>query len=90
MRISQGVKEMNVEVRETFGDYEVVDVWTTIDGKWYTSDSPYSIPQWAIEEYAIAGELGGAHHLFVRLLTESGDVDMEEKAQPVVSATHVQ
>jgi hypothetical protein len=76
MRISDGAKEMNVVVNQFFGDYEVVDVWTTVDGKWYVTDNPYSIPQWAVDEYAIAGELGGAHHLFVRVLKEDGEVDL--------------
>jgi hypothetical protein len=77
MRVSDGAKEMNVEVSQFFGDYEVVDVWTTVDGQWYVSQSPYSIPQWAVDEYAIAGELGGAHHLFVRILKADGEVDFD-------------
>lgn len=77
MRISNGVKEINAVVKEVFGDYETVDVWTTFNGQWYVSDSPYSIPKWAVDEYAIANELGGAHHLFVRILKKDGSVDLD-------------
>jgi len=77
MRISDGAREMNVRVTEYLGaTYEVVDIFTTMDGQWYVSDSEFSIPQWAIDEYAIAGELGGAHHFYVRILNKEGEVDL--------------
>ena len=76
MRISDGAKEMNTVILDNTGSgYEVVDTWTTINGQWYVTDNQFSIPQWAIDEYAIAGELGGAHHLFVRVLNKEGEVD---------------
>lgn len=76
MRISDGVKAINASVLPPVGDYVLLDAWTTIDGQWYVSNSPYSIPQWAVEQYAIGGELGGAHHLYVRVVDETGTVDM--------------
>jgi hypothetical protein len=66
---------MNVEINEDGEHYEVVDVWTTIDGQWYVSDNKWSIPQWAVNEYAIASELGGANHWFVRILDREGLID---------------
>jgi hypothetical protein len=77
MRISNGANEMNVVINENGKHYEVVDVWTTIDGQWYVSESKWSIPQWAVDEYAVAGELGGAHHFFVRILDKEGLVDFD-------------
>ena len=75
MRIGDGVRAINAELLYSDGDYILVDAWTTIDGQWYVSDSPYSVPKWAVEDYAIAGELGGSQHLYVRVLDENGHVD---------------
>ena len=78
MRISDGAKAMNVVILNPPGSaYEVKDVWTTVLGKWYASNDPYSVPKWAIDEYAIAGELGGGEHLYVRVLDEFGNVDLK-------------
>ena len=77
MRFSDGARAMNVEINEDGEHYEVVDVWTTIDGQWYVSNSEWSIPQWAVDQYAIAGELGGAHHFFVRILHNNGVIDFD-------------
>ena len=76
MRISQGAREMNVVINESGEHYEVVDVFTTQDGEWYTSDKKFSVTQWAVDQYAIANELGGAHHWFVRILNKEGLVDL--------------
>jgi hypothetical protein len=78
--ISQGVKNANLQVlNPPNAKYQVKDVWTTIDGKWYTSDSPYSIPQWAIDDYAVPNELGGAQNLYVRVLDKNGNPDFSKR-----------
>lgn len=76
MRIGDGVRAINAELLHSDGDYILVDAWTTIDGQWYVSGSPYSVPQWAVDDYAIAGELGGNQHLYVRVLDENGHVNL--------------
>ena len=76
MRISQGAKDMNIEILDVPGsEYHVKDVWTTRDGEWYTSGKEFSIPQWAIDEYHTPGELGGATNMFVTVLNEDGFID---------------
>ncbi len=76
MRISHGAQEMNVSVEEeTKALWKVKDIFTTVDGFWYLSGSPYSIPEWAIDDYYVPGtvELGGANHIYVAALDEEGN-----------------
>lgn len=77
MRIADGVKEINAEFLLPSGDYPLLDAWTTVDGQWHESDSPYSIEDWVVKKYAIPGELGGGQHLYVRVVDENGLVDMD-------------
>ncbi|MCB0046151.1 MAG: M23 family metallopeptidase [Caldilineaceae bacterium] len=61
--------------------YLVKDVFTTINGSWEPSDTPYSIPQWARDAYLkpwgapdYFDDAGADHHLFVAVLGEDGEL----------------
>lgn len=67
---------MNIQIvgDPRYSDYQVKDVWTTVDGQWYVSGSPYSVPGWAVEEYFNPPniDLGGAQHIFARVEDATG------------------
>jgi hypothetical protein len=50
--------------------FVIKDVFTTLNGLWNLSNQgqPGCIPTWALADYAIPNELGGATHLFAKLL----------------------
>jgi hypothetical protein len=80
MRISEWATKFGYEVVEpeaslnaaawpTGNKFVVKDLFTTLDGLWDQGKvgQPGCIPQWAIDDYAIPNELGGATHCFVRV-----------------------
>jgi hypothetical protein len=59
--------------------YDLIDVFTTVDGTWDPSDKVGSIPVWARNSYLrslsdpyYCGDLGGATHMFILVLDQHG------------------
>jgi hypothetical protein len=83
IRISEGAKKLGVKVHSMTPQdewvYEVKDIWTTQDGSWEVSSKPYSVPQWARDNYLRSpsdplyeDSFGADHNFFAMALDENG------------------
>ncbi|MFN8493148.1 MAG: hypothetical protein U0350_36430 [Caldilineaceae bacterium] len=54
--------------------YALHAIFTTSNGQWYPSDNPFSIEQWAIDQWGKASfmERGAATHILVRVENQDG------------------
>lgn len=87
MRVSDSIKQFNVEIRPAVGKpgetiYRVKDLFTTRDGSWEPSNRPGSVPQWARDTYLkppshpqYNDDAGADHHIF-------GAIAHGDKLQP--------
>lgn len=81
MIFSTGAILLGLTIREapkTIDRWIVKEIFTTFEGRWYISDTPYSVPNWAINNYLLStndleyfDDAGGNHHIFCLSIYDS-------------------
>lgn len=77
VRRSLGVDKLRIEVQKVSTPSKVwrlTDLWTTVNGSWEPSTSVYSVPAWAISEFASVFPMtGGDHNIYAIMLARNGE-----------------